>query len=647
MIGNRSRLLLALALASALSLRAATEPPAPTETAGQILDRVMQTYANCDSYSARIYVRQVFFSPAISIFQKEQTSPKELGPIHYQALTVRMRRPGDWLVEGTLTSVLSAVAGQHDARPTTAYIFGQAGGGGGKFAAITASGPGQVEEMSAADFSGRLKARLFSQGLAILEPLFNAGGKYAPADFPRTGVQLEGEETVAGRTFYRLRIPAQGVGGSALLLWVDKASAQIERTLAFKEELMQQFTETIFLDQDFHATMTADSLAFAPPDHLEPLSDSGMGFTDLFLFSNHLVDLVRPPVEKPVVKPVEKRGRELTTAQLAGVVIIEGDNSVATGFTAKIRDIPVVVTNLHVLGTNKSFSIRSVSGATIGVQAVIGAVGADIALLRIANPASDLTLLPLADDVSQSTKTGDDVVVVGNRLGGGVASQTTGTVLGVGPSTVELSAQFQSGNSGSPIFDMADSNVIGVAAYSETVTLKSPTNPLFLHSEDLRNFQQQVEQRWFGFRLDAVKKWETIDLAKWKVQHAQVEHFRDQSLALLSFLSGDHQVAKENLEMRQIMEKYQLDAQRSTHADLNGVDQANNLDQAVRALRAFCDRGVHELEVSAGNDYDYFRTNPYWIVSIPDQLKFRGILKVELENDSKDLEHFKDLLRDM
>jgi serine protease Do len=281
---------------------------------------------------------------------------------------------------------------------------------------------------------------------------------------------------------------------------------------------------------------------------------------------------------------------------------------------------------------------------------VIGAVGADIALLRITNPPADLTLLNLAEDVVLSAKVGDDVVVVGNRLGGGVASQTKGRLVAYGPSIIETSAQFQSGNSGSPIFDLRTNDVIGVAAYSETVTLQTSTNPLFLHSEDLRNFQQQVEQRWFGFRIDGVTRWETIDLTKWREQHARMDRFRDNSLALLAFLGGDLRTAKENVEMRAVIEKNDTGSAPRSGAGLEGndVERADQLDNLFRGLRAYCDQGAHELQVDEGNFYGYFRTNPYWSVSIPDQLKFRSILKSEIDNAGKDLTHVKqDLLKHM
>jgi S1-C subfamily serine protease len=564
-------------------------------------------------------------------------------------VSIHLHRPGNLLVQGALSSQLGPGAAPPTGLPTVGFLFGQTAGGAGQFAPLTATGPGETEDLAPAEFLSRLKSRLFSQGLTMLEPLFSPDGHYTPVAFATADPLLEGEETVGNRTFYRLRLPPAAAGGDVILLWVDKDTALIQRSLAFKQDLISEFTETLFLDQDLNRAPSAGDLAFAPPANLAPLNPENLGFSEIFMFGEHLPELV--VARKAAAPPPEVKSEEaLTEAQLAGVVIIEGDKSVATGFITKIRNLPVVVTNLHVLGTNHTFSVRNVGGSTIAVQSVIGAVGADIALLRIANPGPDLTLLPLADDVVKATKISDNVVTVGNRLGGGVATQTKGTILGLGPSSLEISARFESGNSGSPIFDLRTGEVIGVAAYSETVTLNSNNSPLFLHSADLRNYQQQVEHRWFGFRVDAIAKWETIDLVKWRAQHVKVEAFRDNSLALFDLLSGDTRAAKENSEMRGILDRFDTAGSATQAAGLESasLEKADQLDNTLRELRAFCDRGVSELKNGADSYYDYFRTNPYWTVNISDQLKFREILRNELDNESKDLNHLKqDVLKHM
>ena len=312
----------------------------------------------------------------------------------------------------------------------------------------------------------------------------------------------------------------------------------------------------------------------------------------------------------------------LSEDQMAGIVLIEGDKGVATGFLAKVHDTVCVVTNLHVLGDNEKFTIRNLQGDVVGVsaQGIIGAVGADIALLRLTDPATAPPALATADNVLQAAKIGDEVVVVGNRLGGGVATQTTGKIQGVGPARVEVDAAFQPGNSGSPIFDRASNQVVGVAAYAETVPLDALGNPARSGATALKR-----ETRWFGYRLDSVTKWETIEWPKWRSQITQVTSYRETSLALLALLQGNLNAAREDAKLKRILEQYPLTARGST-------TQTTEVRTMLAQARAYAQDTAKDLR---GGFYDYFMSSLYWETSVPEQTKFRDLLlKAFAEVDS-------------
>ncbi len=307
----------------------------------------------------------------------------------------------------------------------------------------------------------------------------------------------------------------------------------------------------------------------------------------------------------------------LTEEQMAGIVLIEGDKGVATGFIANVHDTVCVVTNLHVLGDNEKFTIRTLGGDVVGVsvQGIIGAVGADIALLRLTDPSTAPPTMGLAENVLKSAKIGDEVVVVGNRLGGGVATQTVGKIKGVGPSRVEVDAPFQPGNSGSPIFDRTSSQVVGVAAYAETVPLDALGNPATSSSTVLKR-----ETRWFGYRLDSVTKWESIDWPKWRSQITQVEAYRATSLALLALLQGNLVGAKEDSKLKRIVAQYQVAAAPLARGSAAQAVQIRTLLAQARTV------GQETANDLSGSFYDYFRTSLYWETSVPDQTKFREML---------------------
>ena len=102
----------------------------------------------------------------------------------------------------------------------------------------------------------------------------------------------------------------------------------------------------------------------------------------------------------------------LTDQQMGGLVLIEGEKEVAMGFVAKIHDTDCIVTNLHVLCANPKFVVRNLAGGEVAVRGMIGAIGADVGLLRIVNSTGLPVNLVLADKVMEAAKIGDPVVIM-------------------------------------------------------------------------------------------------------------------------------------------------------------------------------------------------------------------------------------------
>ncbi len=332
----------------------------------------------------------------------------------------------------------------------------------------------------------------------------------------------------------------------------------------------------------------------------------------------------------------------LTPEQMAGVVLIEGDKGVATGFIAKVQGESCVVTNLHVLGDNEKLTVKTLDGKELIVQGIVGAIGADIALLKILNLSEMPAPLVASDDVLHTTKIGGRVVVVGNRLGGGVATQTVGQINGIGPARIELDAPFQHGNSGSPIFDVITMQVLGVAAYVSNVTVNVQANGGKSTAELKR------ETRWFGYRLDTVMKWESIDWARWHSQTQQVNEFQKNSMSLLAAVKGQFAAAKDsNPHLRAIIETYDAALGRIAKANSSTntpttVD-LNQLRDMISSLRRYADADVSEF-VNA-EYYDYFRNGVYWESNVPQQAKFRQELVKTLQNIESDVQSFQARLR--
>jgi serine protease Do len=269
--------------------------------------------------------------------------------------------------------------------------------------------------------------------------------------------------------------------------------------------------------------------------------------------------------------------------------------------------------------------VTTLTGAKIEVGAIHGAIGRDLAILRIeGTPPS--AFLTLSADPLQTAKIGDKVAVVGNRRGGGVATQVSGVVQGVGPDKVEVDAQFQPGNSGSPIMHVASGEVIGLAAYSQTRKLDVLDGVAAKSTTSGEDDEPKIEQRWFGYRIDGVSGWQAIDLARWRQQARRIETFRKDSEALYYALLGRFSRARQSPSVQSVVDRFQ---QRFERAGSGQVQAAQDVVEYFRNLRALTENGKKDLR--DGDYYDYFRSSLYWETSITEQLRARDQIAEYLE----------------
>ncbi|MEY4490027.1 MAG: hypothetical protein RIQ79_2535, partial [Verrucomicrobiota bacterium] len=451
------------------------------------------------------------------------------------------------------------------------------------------------------------------------------------------------------------RISASTMRGARVILWINEATGLVSRVLEVPDSrrsgVIRIVKETVYRYDFSRGGSSADfdvTTAYAG-------ARTGIEASSNFTSLNTLIKLASdaassgsvagqspvsrvphppstsaPPVSStPSGQPpaavaaqtVAPENQELTPEQMEAIVIVEGSDSVGTGFITRIRDVDFVATNLHVVGGYDKVRVTTLRGATITVGSVFGAIGRDIAILRIEG-ATRLPSLTLAEDPLKSTKLGDKVVVVGNRRGGGVATQVSGVVRGIGPDRVEVDAPFQPGNSGSPILHLATGEVIGVASYSQRRKLddldvgKKSQGTTSQPSAAVRE-----EQRWFGYRADGVSKWESIDQSKWRAQAKRIADFESDSEAIYYALYGDFKKASQNARVRIIVENF---VERYQRMKANHVVALQLTGDMLRDLRSASVNGVKELET--GVYYDFFRSSHYWETSITEQLRARADL---------------------
>ena len=139
------------------------------------------------------------------------------------------------------------------------------------------------------------------------------------------------------------------------------------------------------------------------------------------------------------------------------IVLVSGMQGVGSGFIANQDGKTYLFTNQHVLLGNNGISFRTATGRRLQPT------GVELSMTR------DVARMPLAEElesfeITGEAVTGTPVVVYGNSEGAGVARALYGEVIGVKRNILEVSTEFVSGNSGSPVLN-PDQEVLGIVTF--------------------------------------------------------------------------------------------------------------------------------------------------------------------------------------
>src|SRR5690606_32713967 len=174
-------------------------------------------------------------------------------------------------------------------------------------------------------------------------------------------------------------------------------------------------------DNDLRTPQRSPYPAMLSPEVMS-LTSPDLLFADFQVSALPKLDAATAAPEARPTPPAAARAitaQKLTPEQMAAIVLIESGDGQASGFLTTLRDVNFVVTNLHVLGNDPRLTVRNLNGEILPVQGVFGAVGRDIAIMRVGTISGNLSPV---EDVLGQIKIGDEVVVVGNRQGGRVAT---------------------------------------------------------------------------------------------------------------------------------------------------------------------------------------------------------------------------------
>jgi len=193
------------------------------------------------------------------------------------------------------------------------------------------------------------------------------------------------------------------------------------------------------------------------------------------------------------------------------VLIIEGDNSVGTGFVVKDAGKTYLYTAAHVLSGNNRFVIKTSSGGKLSKFGTMEtAVGADLARIEVLEETPSMEIGK--DDGAVQINL--DIAALGNGGGAGVMAVELGKILGISGDNIEVDAKIIQGNSGGPVVDLETGKVLGVATHL-TAAKKD------IWSEGTR----QGDVRRFACRLDKDWNWKPVVIGKFLAEGKLVADF--------------------------------------------------------------------------------------------------------------------------
>jgi hypothetical protein len=180
----------------------------------------------------------------------------------------------------------------------------------------------------------------------------------------------------------------------------------------------------------------------------------------------------------------------------------DSGRSAGSGFIAKMNGRTYLVTNQHVIMGAETISMKTASGERLTPKSVELSRTRDIARILIDDRD--------AFTISEKFAYGIPMGVFGNSEGAGVATELYGEVTGLGTDLVEVTAEFVSGNSGSPVLDQ-NQNVIGIASYVK-VSWIPPSKKEKDDQSEAEKEKAKSKTRRFCYRLTDLE-WQRV---KWK-----------------------------------------------------------------------------------------------------------------------------------
>jgi len=145
---------------------------------------------------------------------------------------------------------------------------------------------------------------------------------------------------------------------------------------------------------------------------------------------------------------------DLVSRLSPAVVLIQSSAGRGSGFFVAPDTI---LTNVHVVGSDSSLTIRRADGSTTTARVDASAPAFDIAVLRVSNPNANQPTIRMGSVTT--TRVGEEVIAIGTPLGFLQNTVSRGIVSALreadGSTLIQTDAAINPGNSGGPLLDRA------------------------------------------------------------------------------------------------------------------------------------------------------------------------------------------------
>jgi hypothetical protein len=298
------------------------------------------------------------------------------------------------------------------------------------------------------------------------------------------------------------------------------------------------------------------------------------------------------------------------------------ERSAGSGFIAKMDGRTYLLTNQHVIMGAETIRLKTAAGTELSPLQVELSKTRDIARILIEDRDGF--------EVNRKFALGIPIGVFGNSEGAGVATELFGEVTDFGADLVEVTAEFVSGNSGSPVLDR-DRQVIGIASYVRVHWEPSDDDENTAADEGEEGEKEdglQSKTRRFCYRLTDVE-WQPVNWKDYNNRYGKLyfnsKELYDNVFAILGLWA--------NAPLEKIPEEdmaYDLAEWVKKHNDIIGRVERRGYKQ-----RAFLNAYSDSLEMLS----DTCRARSRRTRMFSSQRELTGYLREQFENHSDALEY--------